>query len=362
MFMFKYRAINDLGQKISGKMQSDCVNTLLVTLKQKGLKVITIRKSLSVIVNNLELSIWAESIAQYLHAGMSIDLALTKITLKGFSNISNELASGKNLSQIGVEYQRLFGSTFVAIIKSCEQSGQLAEGFEHAARHYRFLHDIKQQILSKIYYPVLLLILILSVTGYFGFVVIPVLFNAAIEMNIKIPTITKVVMWIIQHYIVSCTVIISAITGFCYKWKWFFSKTIKCFELLMFFKTLGRLIECDIHITTAIESIHDVINASNTTKINKLLDNLNAGTNLSQAMNNADNFFTPICCNIIQTGEKTGNLSQACTSLEKIYEQELHTTIEKIMQLVQPILMLFTGCLFVIIVYAGIAPLYSVIL
>ncbi len=125
-------------------------------------------------------------------------------------------------------------------------------------------------------------------------------------------------------------------------------------------ENLSVLISSGIPITQSIRITHDII--SNTT-YQKILEEtemrVTRGEKISAVFNQYPNQFPSFVTQMVSTGEETGRLETTLMDMVIFYRQEMERALEKMMTLLEPILMLILGAGVGILAFAVFVPLFN---
>ena len=69
--------------------------------------------------------------------------------------------------------------------------------------------------------------------------------------------------------------------------------------------------------------------------------------------------FPPMAIQMIDVGEASGSLGKMLSKIEDFYDEEVDTAVEALMALMEPMLMVFLGCIVGFIVVAMYLPIFK---
>ena len=70
--------------------------------------------------------------------------------------------------------------------------------------------------------------------------------------------------------------------------------------------------------------------------------------------------FPPLAVHMITVGEETGNLEEMLTKVSVTYDKEVENAIKSLISLIEPIMILFMGCIIGFIVISMLMAIFSV--
>ena len=168
MASFSYRAIDEVGQIMSGKIDATNAVDLELRLRRLGLDLITfesIKKSAlmrSSKVSRKDLITFCFHMDQLMRAGVPIIEALTDlrdtVDNPGFKQIIGtileDIEGGLKLSDAMANHPQAFDQVFVALIRTGEQAGQLPEVLSKLAENLKWQDELASQVQKAMMYPI----------------------------------------------------------------------------------------------------------------------------------------------------------------------------------------------------------------
>src|SRR6267378_763175 len=108
-----------------------------------------------------ELATFTQQLANLLHSGMPLTVALNSMThleSRGISaDVSKELRQdvmeGHSLSDAMAKQPRIFSDLYVNMVRAGEQSGALGEVLKRLSQHYERFAEVQQKFASALIYP-----------------------------------------------------------------------------------------------------------------------------------------------------------------------------------------------------------------
>ena len=70
--------------------------------------------------------------------------------------------------------------------------------------------------------------------------------------------------------------------------------------------------------------------------------------------------FPPMAIQMIDVGEASGSLDKMLSKIEDFYDEEVDTAVEALMALMEPMLMVFLGCIVGFIVVVMYLPIFKI--
>ena len=316
-------------------------------------------------------------LATLLRARLPLDRALDTMTRLGGNplrkalteNIAREIRSGASLSQAMERQEGVFDRFYLNMVRAGEASGALDLALERLAEFKRRSRELKESIVSSLFYPAILIVLaIVDVAIMLAFVV-PRFTEMFTEAGRELPWLTRVVVGIgtaVEHW---WWLILLAIGGGVYwvrqrlrdpaqRERWHATllrlplagALIAKIEAGRFTRTLGTLLKNGVSLPAAIEIAKEIVsNRVIARGLAQVAVRVRQGEGLSRALTEAD-VLPPLTTQLLKVGEETGHLERMLEQLADIYEREVRTDIQRALALAEPlIIVVIAGFITVII-------------
>jgi len=204
---FRYKAVEKSGRRTLGGM--DAVNEvdLELRLRRMGLDLISaneVDRGASIVaaaakITRQDLINFCFDMEQMDRARIPIIDALRDLrdTLdnKRFREVltvmSEDLDSGKTLSQCMAAHPEAFGKVFVSLIKAGEQTGRLSDVYKSLADSLKWQDELASQTKKLLTYPTLVLIVVLGVIVFLLTFLVPQVTGLLKTMNVALPMQTR---------------------------------------------------------------------------------------------------------------------------------------------------------------------------
>lgn len=112
-----------------------------------------------------------------------------------------------------------------------------------------------------------------------------------------------------------------------------------------FARTLGTLLGNGVPLLPAVTMVREILrNRVVHTAMSRVAEQLERGHGLSQPMTQAG-VFPPLALELIAVGEQSGHLQQMLLEIATLYDRQVEETTSRLLNLLEPILILFMGAL-----------------
>lgn len=397
MAIYKYKAKNMQGDVIEGSLEVASKELLMENIRSKGyfpIK-IEIEKGNDIEINlfkkkiNLkELSILARQLGFLMRSGVSItksleiahDQSQNKRMKEILAKCLEEVNKGRSLSEC-LSDEKDFPKLMINLIKAGEISGRLDTVMLELSEYYKKLYKQKQKISQATIYPKILVgFSILVVTFLLAFVV-PEFVNNLISGGGEIPVVTKALVVIgdliknniiyIAGFVVGIVLAKKFVLDKNENFRIFMGKlviTAKGFGPLnkqiiagRFASTFSILMASGVSVIETIDILGQVLeNDYVQKKLAEGREEIQKGQPIGTTIQEL-NVFPLMLTQMITVGEETGVLDEIMIKTAEFYENEVEVAIEKLISMIEPILIISLAFVVLFIVLAIMLPLMDMI-
>ncbi len=395
MATFTYTASNAEGQVKKGVMEADSYVDLYAKLREDGFYCLEHKekKERAAILSGSrkklkvkELALFCRKIGTMLHSGLTIVNALNVLyttAKKGrakeiFLNMYENIQKGSTLSETMYEQGKAFPPFLLSMVQSGESSGTLDTIMLQMSAHYEKENKLINKIKAAMVYPILLLIISVIVIILLFVFVLPRVF-AIFKGNavLPIPTIVCLAVsnflvhywyWLLLGVVLAAVLLrsafqkIPAVRLFLDKMKLrmsIFGKFNRTIYEARFARSMSVLYANGISMLEAIRLSSDVLN---NTYVNGQMavgvEKISSGASLSGALEEM-NLFDTLFHSMVKIGEESGSLDAIFVSIADYYDEESEAAIQKMMALLEPVLLVVLALIIGFILVAVILPIYT---
>ena len=392
MANFKYRAINQDGKYVTGKIAADNPSELMSLLKSSEMELVSYRKErnrgteLFGGLKSTELVTIFIHLEQLDRAGVSIidsiqDLKETADSSK-IKNLMQELyesiKNGNLFSESLAKRPEIFKPTYIGLISMGEKTGNLSNSFLNIVEDIKWNIEIRRKTRKAVLGPLFGIILMFSVLGIMTAVVVPKVTGFLAAQSIGLPFLTIALIAFsnfVQTYWFLIVTTPPAIWAFMRILGKFPKLSVKIDYLKLKVPIFGPII-------TKIESakfcqffsmtfksglgVLECLDSSSVTLKNKAIKNaisfvrqqVSDGQSLSGSIS-ATKFFPNLVVRMFKVGEESGNMESSLKNIKYFYDKEINDSIERIVSLIQPTITIIMGGMIAWIAVAVFGPIYS---
>jgi type IV pilus assembly protein PilC len=279
----------------------------------------------------------------------------------------------------------LFGSTFDTVmvnqIKVGEHSGTLGETLATIARHREDAHKLRSEIVKKLAYPILLVLMGTAVIAFLLTYVIPVFKKTYDDAHVALPLITKLLIAVggfAQSYglIVLILMAVSVVVirqlrkrpDLAYKMDAaildapVFGHWLRDIAVLQLMEVLGSLMDAGYNLAEALgEAGQAVGNRAIRQSARDLQNAVRRGEKFSRELERHGDKFPPIVSQLVIVGEQTGQLTRATTHIRDHLQREIERKTNVFVGTIEPTLTISLAGAIAAILLAIYLPMFDMV-
>ena len=331
------------------------------------------------------LLLFCHELQALLKAGLSLMEAIetlhekeNKSSAKGVTEkIINALQEGNSLSNALELQPEYFPNLFIAMIRSSEKTGDLANTLGNYVKYRSQIDYVKTKIVSASIYPMILVIVGGMVILFLMLYVVPK-FSAIYESkNTDLPWMSQLLLaWgraLHQH----AQVTISLLIGFIGSIAIVLSQTsvrqkivssllsiptlgekYKMYVLARFYRSTGMLLQGGIPIMNALDMTASVLSSILKDNLKQASDDIRNGISISNAMEK-NGLTTSVALRMLRVGERSGQMGEMMLYIGEFYDDDIARWLDWFSKLFEPILMTLIGLIVGMIVVLMYMPIFE---
>jgi type IV pilus assembly protein PilC len=331
--------------------------------------------------------VFNQEMASLLHAGLplmqALELMLERMKNPDFrpvlEDIRNRVKSGEDLSSAFEAHGDMFPRLYPSTLKAGEKSGELESVIRRFIRYLQLVSEARRKVTSALIYPAVLVALSLIMLSVMALVVVPKFTSFYDELNAELPLLTRMMLGVIDTVRSNWVLILGGLGGgwvFYRRW----SKTnvgriavdrftlqlpivgsiFHRFGLAEFSRSLATLLSGGIPLVPASEiAVNGISNAYLRDKLQPTIQKVREGESFHQALEESG-IFTDMAVDMIKVGEATGALDEMLGSVADFLDQQVETRTQRLLSLVEPVMLVIMGLIIGILLVSIYLPLFSV--
>jgi type IV pilus assembly protein PilC len=395
--LFTYRALDADGHEREGTVEALSMDVAVSTLQRRSLIVSSItpanpKSALSIEisflkhVSNKEVVILSRQIATLFEAQVSalrvFRLLASEVENKYLSEIltqvADDLQGGSPISKALARHPKVFSSFYVNMVKSGEESGKLSQTFGYLADYLDRSYEVASKASNALIYPAFVVAVFFIVMGLMLTIVIPKISAVLVDSGQKIPIYTQIVISLsnlILHYGIFFLIAILVAGFFVYRATLTPAGRLLLDSFKLDMPYLGDLYQklylsriadnfatmlmSGVQVVEAVEITASVVDSATYEKVlHQVGEDVKGGASISDAL--ARHAEIPgIMSAMVKVGEETGKLGDILATLAKFYQREVTTAVDTLVDLIEPLMIVFLGLGVGILLAAVLIPIYN---
>lgn len=393
---FNYTAINRNGKRVRSSLDASSIETAKSSLRGAGYTILDIREQTTLnrdieipFLGNpkaKDMAVFCRQFVSILRAGVSVASVLAMLGQQtgnkklraAIREMQADVEKGEALATSMRRHPKIFPAILVNMVSAGEASGNLEESFRQMELYFERSKRTKSKVTSAMIYPCVLIVVMIVVLIVMMTKIIPNFLKTFEDMDAELPKITLGVMavceWFKSWWWVPLLVLVALIVGGVLfhrtdKGKHFFgwlarktpvvgNLTVKT-ACATFCRTMEVLIGSGLTLTDSMD-----LAASNMGNIYYLEAIRDAralvaeGTPLRESLVRTG-IFPPMVSNLVGVGEETGDLQSMMGKVADYYDEEVDEATKKLLNLMEPAIIIFMAVFVVIIVLAIYLPMIN---
>lgn len=393
---FNYTAIDRNGKRVRSSLDASSIETAKSSLRGAGYTILDIKEQ-TTLNRDIEIpflgkpkakdmAVFCRQFVSILRAGVSVASVLSMLGQQtgnkklraAIREMQADVEKGESLATSMRRHPKIFPAILVNMVSAGESSGNLEESFRQMELYFDRSKRTKSKVTSAMIYPCVLIVVMIVVLIVMMTKIIPNFLKTFEDMDAELPKITLGVMavceWFKSWWWVPLLVLAALIVGGVLfhrtnKGKHFFgwlarktpvvgNLTVKT-ACATFCRTMEVLIGSGLTLTDSMD-----LAASNMGNIYYLEAIRDAralvaeGTPLRESLVRTG-IFPPMVSNLVGVGEETGDLQSMMGKVADYYDEEVDEATKKLLNLMEPAIIIFMAVFVVIIVLAIYLPMIN---
>lgn len=393
---FNYTAIDRNGKRVRSSLDASSIETAKSSLRGAGYTILDIKEQ-TTLNRDIEIpflgkpkakdmAVFCRQFVSILRAGVSVASVLSMLGQQtgnkklraAIREMQADVEKGESLATSMRRHPKIFPAILVNMVAAGESSGNLEESFRQMELYFDRSKRTKSKVTSAMIYPCVLIVVMIVVLIVMMTKIIPNFLKTFEDMDAELPKLTQGVMavceWFESWWWVPLLVLVALIVGGVLfhrtnKGKHFFgwlarktpvvgNLTVKT-ACATFCRTMEVLIGSGLTLTDSMD-----LAASNMGNIYYLEAIRDAralvaeGTPLRESLVRTG-IFPPMVSNLVGVGEETGDLQSMMGKVADYYDEEVDEATKKLLNLMEPAIIIFMAVFVVIIVLAIYLPMIN---
>lgn len=286
---------------------------------------------------------------------------------------------GESLSGAMRAQKDAFPLFFLNMIEAGENSGSLDQVLLRMADSFEKDSKTRNRIVQAMIYPIVLLSLTVLVVIFMLTFVLPKFLGMFQQLGGALPLPTRILLglsgFLIHYWYILIAVLIVAVilirmvlrspSG---RLRWdraklslpVIGKRILVIHSAVFSRTFAALISSGMPIIQSLETTGHVLgNAYLAKRLSDVVEEVRSGVSFSQSFRSLG-IFPAMLCSMISVGEESGHLDEILRRASALYDEESDAATQRLVALIEPILIVFLAVVVGFIILSIILPIFSI--
>ena len=393
---FNYTAIDRNGKRVRSSLDASSIETAKSSLRGAGYTILDIKEQ-TTLNRDIEIpflgkpkakdmAVFCRQFVSILRAGVSVASVLSMLGQQtgnkklraAIREMQADVEKGESLATSMRRHPKIFPAILVNMVAAGESSGNLEESFRQMELYFDRSKRTKSKVTSAMIYPCVLIVVMIVVLIVMMTKIIPNFLKTFEDMDAELPKITLGVMavcnWFKVWWWVPLLVLAALIVGGVLfhrtdKGKHFFgwlarktpvvgNLTVKT-ACATFCRTMEVLIGSGLTLTDSMDlAASNMGNIYYLEAIRDARGMVAEGTPLRESLVRTG-IFPPMVSNLVGVGEETGDLQSMMGKVADYYDEEVEEATKKLLNLMEPAIIIFMAVFVVIIVLAIYLPMIN---
>jgi len=388
---YLWKGINHRGAKESGEIEAHSPKEARLILRQKGLKITSVRKETKSLFSNdkvkpNDIVIATRQLATLVEGGIPIAQSITAVgqssdkggVKKLLGAIRKRVDEGVNLTTALRDHPKYFNSLYLALVNVGEESGTLGPMLKRIATYLEKAEALRRKVISALTYPIIVLFLGISIAVGLLIFIIPQFQTIFNNFGAELPALTRHVISVSEFTQKNFFPILGGVIAFYFIYRTMYrrSERVHLFtdHLILRLPVFGNLIRKSILARIArtvaimfhagipmVETLGTIAPAAGnmvyTNALNDIRKLVSTGQPFESSLRSTG-VFPSMVLQMVRTGEETGEMDAMLNRAADFYEDEVDAIVAAMSSLVEPILIVVLGSLIGVVVIAMYLPIF----
>ena len=393
---FNYTAINRNGKRVRSSLDASSIETAKSSLRGAGYTILDIKEQ-TTLNRDIEIpflgkpkakdmAVFCRQFVSILRAGVSVASVLSMLGQQtgnkklraAIREMQADVEKGESLASSMRRHPKIFPAILVNMVSAGESSGNLEESFRQMELYFDRSKRTKSKVTSAMIYPCVLIVVMIIVLIVMMTKIIPNFLKTFEEMDAELPKLTQGVMavceWFESWWWVPLLVLAALVVGGIlfhrtnkgrHFFGWLARKTPVVGNLTVktacatFCRTMEVLIGSGLTLTDSMDlAASNMGNIYYLEAIRDARGMVAEGTPLRESLVRTG-IFPPMVSNLVGVGEETGDLQSMMGKVADYYDEEVDEATKKLLNLMEPAIIIFMAVFVVIIVLAIYLPMIN---
>ncbi|MEW6742418.1 MAG: type II secretion system F family protein [Planctomycetota bacterium] len=293
--------------------------------------------------------------------------------------VADDVESGNSLSEALAKHPQNFDRLYVNMVRAGEAGGVLDGILLRLADFSEKAEEIKSKIRNALAYPIFVVVFACAIVAFIMAVVVPKFITVFAEFDVKLPPPTRLLMAVSHSFAAYWFLILGipvllvvllrvALRHPAVRYRFdglklavpLVGNLIRKTIVARFARTLGTLLQSGVPILEALAILRGAVaNAVLEAAVDRVHDNIREGEPIARPLGECG-IFDEIVVNMVDVGERTGELDKMLLKVADAYEREVDARVTALFKLIEPALLLVLALVVGFIVVSLFLPIIKI--
>jgi len=338
-------------------------------------------------VKNSEIIRVAKNLSAMISAGLSISRALSVIERQSdnkrlktiVEGLSESIKKGSSFHDALSAYPKIFPELFVAMARSGEESGSLADSLSIVGLQMERSESLVRKVKGAMIYPSIVITAVIVVGVLMLIYVVPTLTKTFTELGVQVPLATRIIVVLSDFLVANVSFVLITLVALVVGGIYFVrSKSGSAFVIACALylpivgelvretytaraaRTLSSLLSSGVPVLDALAITKEVVHARAFAEvIGEAEESVKKGEILSASFVEHPHLYPILMSEMLAVGEETGKVASMLKQIAEFYEEDVAEKTKDLSTIIEPVLILFIGAFVGVFAVAMIAPIYQ---
>jgi general secretion pathway protein F len=399
MAVYRYKAVTAAGEILEGQMEVASNDEVIAKLQDAGNIPLDVREAGGAgagafggvlkrsAMNSTQVLQFTQQLSTLLGAGQPLDRALQVLlelpesekAKRIIERIRDHVRSGAPLSD-GLEAEPgVFSKLYINMVRAGEIGGSLDQTLSRLANYLERAKALRESVINALIYPAILVLMVFAALFVLLIFVVPQFMPMFKDMNVELPVITQVVLfvgntlqnwwWLIAVAIVGVVILIRRQLAVPQTRLRFDARLLRMrlcgpliakLETARLARTLGTLLKNGVPLLTALGIGRNVLgNSALAEAVDKTTEEVKTGGGLAFSLSHSK-LFPKLALQMVSVGEESGALDDMLLKVADTFDVEAKNTVDRLLAALVPALTLIMTGVVGFIMLAIMLPILSI--
>lgn len=335
-----------------------------------------------------QLQLICQQLSFALDSGMPLTAALLLIGTemrqplckKFLLELAEWVRQGRTFTQALQQSKIRYSPVLLEFVLAGEENGALRETIGQAAIYFQQQNKTKQMLFSALFYPAVLLLLMIFALGAMFFLVVPTVVQTYENFDAQLPVLTQWFIesseWLRDNWsLLLAVIVLSAVLFLWQLQRWgkhpkvrvvlkkgllklpVVGKLYQQYWFVQIAQALGMMLSGGMLLLQSLRAVQQIYGRSLfIEEVEQLAENVAQGYSLSMGMQRCT-FIPQMACQMLTVSEHSGALPQGLLQLSQYYRQQFQQRLTAMIGLLEPCFVIFLGALVLLLTSSLFLPL-----